>query len=61
MGNHHVNVVGQQMPVFNAAILLLGQLTKHLAQVLAQVSIQHLPAAFGNENNVVLALPLRVA
>jgi hypothetical protein len=44
------------MPFLNAAIFLLGQLSEHLAQVPAQVSVQHFAPALGYENNVVLGL-----
>jgi hypothetical protein len=49
------------MTSFDAALLLLGQLPKYLAEMLAKVATKHLPAALGDKNNVVLALPLRVA
>jgi hypothetical protein len=54
-------MVSQKMPFLNAAFFLLGQLSEHLAQVPAQVSVQHFAPALRYENNVVLALPLRVA
>ena len=59
--SHHVYMVGQKMPFFNAAFFLLGQLSEHLAQMPAQISIQYFPSAFRDKNNMVLALPLRVA
>ena len=59
--DHHVYIVGQKMPFLNPAFFLLGQLSEHFAQMPAQVSVQHLPCAFGDKNNVLLALPLRVA
>ena len=60
-GNHHVDMVGQKMPLFDTAFLLLGQFAKHLAQVLSKGSVQYRPPPFGDKNNVVLLLPLRVA
>jgi hypothetical protein len=54
-------MVGQKMPFFNAALLLLGQFSEHLAQMLAKAPVQHLAPAFGDKNNVILALPLGVA
>jgi hypothetical protein len=54
-------MVGEKMALFDAALFLFGQLTKHFAQMLPQVAVKHLPAAFGDKDNVVLALPLRVA
>jgi hypothetical protein len=59
--DHHVHMVGQKMPFLNPTIFLLGTLSQHLAQTHAQLSVQHLAPAFRNENNVALALPLRVA
>jgi hypothetical protein len=54
-------MVGQKMPFLDAAFLLLGQPSEHLAQMLAKATVQHFAQTFGNKNNVVLALPLRVA
>jgi hypothetical protein len=54
-------MVGEQMPLFDPAFLLLGQLPKHFTQVLAKAAIQHFPSALRYKYNVVLALPLRVA
>jgi hypothetical protein len=53
--------VSQKMPFLNAAFFLLGQLSEYLPQVLAKASVKHLAAAFGDKNNVVLALPPGVA
>jgi hypothetical protein len=60
-GDHHVNMIGQQMAFFDPTFFLLGQLSKHLLQVLPQVPIKNLPKTLGDKNDVVLALPLRVA
>jgi hypothetical protein len=54
-------MVGEKMTFFNAALLLVSQLPEHLAQMLSQISVKHLPATFWDKNNVVLALPFRVA
>jgi hypothetical protein len=54
-------MIGEKMTFLNAALLLLGQFPEYLAQMSAQVAIKHLPAAFRDKNNVVLALPFRVA
>ena len=54
-------VVRHQVPLFDPAFLLLRQLAKHLSEVLSQLSVQRLPAALGNENNMIFALPLAVA
>ena len=44
--DHHVYVVAQQVPFFDPAFLLLGQFPEHLAQVLAELPVQHLASAF---------------
>jgi hypothetical protein len=44
------------MPLLDPALLLLSQLAEDLAKILAQLHIQRLPAALGNEYNVVFAL-----
>jgi hypothetical protein len=54
-------MVRQQMPFFDPALLLLGKLPEHLAQMLPKTAVQDLPAALRYKYNVVLALPLRVA
>jgi hypothetical protein len=54
-------MIGEKVTFLNAALLLLGQSSKHLAQMLAQIAIKHLPAAFRDKGNMVLALPFRVA
>ena len=54
-------MVCQKMPFFDAALFLLGQSSEHLAQMLPQAPLQYLAPAFGNKNNVELALPLGVA
>src|SRR5665213_618880 len=57
---HHVHMIGHQMPFLDRAFLLLGQSAEHLPQVAAQLRIQRLPAAFGNEHDMVFALPFAV-
>src|ERR1700761_5621539 len=52
--DHHVDMVRQQRTFFNPALSLLGQLTEHLAQVLAKTAVQHLPAALRYKYYVVL-------
>jgi ABC-type phosphate/phosphonate transport system permease subunit len=59
--NHDVNMVGKKMAFLNATLLLLGQSSEHLAQMLARTAIKHLLAAFRGKDNSVLALPFRVA
>jgi hypothetical protein len=42
------------MTFFDAALLLLGQLPKYLAEMLAKVATKHLPAALEDKNNVAI-------
>ena len=56
----HVNVVGHQVPLFDAAFSLLGQLLEYRAEMSLQLAIQRLPAVFGYENDVIFAVPLGV-
>ena len=55
--DHHVHVIGHQMAFFDPAFLLLRQLAEHLPQMPPQLRIQRLPAALGNEDDMVFALP----
>jgi hypothetical protein len=57
----NASITGALETFLNPAFLLLGQLSKYLAQMLPQLAIQHFAAAFRNENHVVLALPAGVA
>jgi hypothetical protein len=54
-------MIGELMPFQNPALSLLGQLAKHFTQMSSQAPVQHLPATLRDKNNVVLALPFRVA
>jgi hypothetical protein len=45
-------MVGQKMPFLDPAFLLRGQISEHLAQMTAQISIQHFAPAFRDQNNV---------
>ena len=49
------------MPFLDPALLLYCQAPEHLSEVLAQLPIQRLPAVLRDEDDVVFALPLRVA
>jgi len=57
---HHVNVVGQQMSLFDPALSVFRKLAEHLPQVFAQLAVQALAPKLRNENDVVFALPFRV-
>jgi len=41
-------------------LTLASQLMKYIAQILLELSIQHLATILWNPNNVILALPYRV-
>ena len=56
----HVHVVGHQMPLLDPALLLRSQFLEHVPEVTPQFAIQRFPATFGNEHNVVFAVPSRV-
>ena len=57
---HHVNMVGHQMPFLNPALSLFRKIAEHPAQMSAQLAVQNLPTKLRNENDVVFALPFRV-
>jgi hypothetical protein len=52
--HQQVDVVGQQVALLHAALLLRRQLAKHLTQVCPQLTVQYLPAAFWGEYDVVI-------
>ena len=45
------------MPFLDPALLLLGKLAEHFAQILPQLPVQRLPPALRDEDDVVFALP----
>lgn len=57
----HVHMVDHQMPFFKSALLLLGQVPLHFAQMRPQALIQYLAPAFRNEHHMAFALPLGAA
>ena len=57
----HMHLIGHQMPFLNFRFLLKGELAEHFAQMLAQLLIQRLASTFRNEDNMIFALPCRVA
>ena len=59
--NRHVNVIRHQMTFFDPAFLLLCQLAKYIPEVPPQLPVKRLPAALGNEHNMIFAVPLAVA
>jgi hypothetical protein len=54
-------MVGLKMTFLDPALFLIGQFTEHLSQMVAPALVQNLPASLRDENNVILALPFRVA
>ena len=58
--DHHVHVVRHEMPLLDAALLLLRKRSEDRTEVAAHPSVEYLASAFRNEHDVVLALPLRV-
>jgi len=54
-------MIRQQMALLDLAFTLLRQIAEHLCQMLADGFLQHLPAELRNKNNVILAIPFRVA
>jgi len=59
--NQDVHMIRQQMALLDLAFTLLRQIAEHLCQMLADGFLQHLPAELRNKNNVILAIPFRVA
>ena len=56
----HVNMVREQMTLFDLRFFLSRKLAKNLAQSLPQLLIQHLASILRNENHVIFAVPRRV-
>jgi hypothetical protein len=55
-----MDMIGHQVPFLDATFSLFGQLSKYRTKILLQLAIQHLPAVFWNENDVIFAFPLGV-
>lgn len=55
--DHHVHVVGHEVPFLDAALLLLRKRPEDRTEVPAQLSVEHLAPAFWDEDHVVFALP----
>ena len=54
-------MIRHEMAFFNPAFLLQGQFAEDLSEMPSQFPVQRLPAALGNEHNMIFALPLGVA
>ena len=52
--------IGQQVPLLDPAFLLRRKPLENFPKVLAQLSVKRLPATFGNEHDMVFAVPFRV-
>jgi hypothetical protein len=48
------------MPFLDPTLLLRGQFLEHFPEVTPQFAMQRFPATFGNEHNVVFAVPPRL-
>src|SRR5574338_469211 len=59
--DHHVHVVGHQVPFHDLALLLRCKLAKYLPEVLAQLPVQGPTAALRDKDHVIFAVPCRVA
>ena len=55
------NVVGHQMSFQNFRLALLLQPLEHLAQMRTQARVNRLAPTLGNENEMIFAVPCRVA
>jgi hypothetical protein len=54
--DHHVDVVGHQMPFLDSALLLQRQFAKYFSEMLPQFLVERLSAALGNEHDMIFAL-----
>ncbi len=60
-GDEHMYVIHHEMALHHIALLLFGQLSEHLPQLLAELLVERLLSAFWNPYRMVLALPYGVA
>jgi hypothetical protein len=58
--DHHMNVVGHQMPFLDLALLLTSETSKHVSQFAPDLPVELLSAVLRNEDDVVFTVPLRV-
>ena len=59
--NHHVHVIGHQMPFLDLRLFLCGKLVKHLSEVAAKFPVQRFAPPFRNKDDVIFAVPSCVA
>ena len=55
-----MHVLRPQLPFFDLAFLLLGQLAENFPEVLPQLPVRRLAVELRNEHDVAFALPLGV-
>jgi|TARA_B100000959_G_scaffold230286_1_gene246259 hypothetical protein len=55
-----MDMIRLQMTLLDSALPLLGQVPKHLSQILSKLSKEHFPPILWNPDNVILAFPHRV-
>jgi hypothetical protein len=60
-GDLHVNVIQHEVAFFDPTLFLVGQVSKHLAKMCSQLSIKAFSSALWYPNDMILALPDRVA
>jgi hypothetical protein len=53
-------MIHDQVPFQNPALLLLGQLAKHLPKMLTQLLVQLRAPTLGDEHDMVFAFPSRM-
>ena len=56
----HMHMIWHQMTFNDLALFLLRQFMEDLAEMFTNLPIQHLAAIFGDKNNMVFAIPLRM-
>ena len=53
----HMHMIRPQMPLDNFRLFMSSQFVKHLAEHFPDLTIDHFLSPFGNENNVIFAIP----
>ena len=60
-GDQHVHVIQHELAFFYPTLFLVGQVAKHLAKMCSQLSIKGFSSALWYPDDMILALPDRVA
>src|SRR5690242_18025712 len=55
--DHHMHMIGHQVPFLDPALLPGSQVAEHLSQVLAQLPIQRLASVLRDKDHVVFCTP----